>query len=94
MQVTHHGGEAARCARGRLHAKQIEQRSSAYGILTAHGSFHLRVPRVFVVRFQRGAGLCKFPKKAHDDLQSERSSVLRGADPLHLLVTIGLIQID
>ena len=48
MQATHHGGEAARCTRGRRHAKQVKQRGGADGILTAHGSFYLRLPRVFV----------------------------------------------
>jgi hypothetical protein len=61
MQATHDCSEAARCARGGRHAKQVKQRGGADGILTAHGSFYLRVPRVFVVRFQLGAGLCELP---------------------------------
>jgi hypothetical protein len=93
MQATHDRGEAARGARGRRHAEQVKQGGGADGILTAHCSFYLRVLRVFVVRFQRGAGLCQFPENAHDDLQSERSSVLRGADPLHVLVLIDLVMI-
>jgi hypothetical protein len=62
VQATHHGGEAARCARGRRHTKQIEQRGAADGILVAHGGFHLFTPRVFVMRFQLGAGFSQLPE--------------------------------
>jgi hypothetical protein len=65
IQATHHGGETARCARCRWHAKQVEQRGGANGFLLAHGGFYLVAPRVFVVRLQLGTGLCQFSKERH-----------------------------
>jgi hypothetical protein len=61
VEGPHHGGEAARCTCGRWRAKQIEQGGGGNGILVAHGGCYLRVPRVIVMRFQLGAGLCKLP---------------------------------
>jgi hypothetical protein len=51
VQGSHHGGKAACGGGGRWHAKQVEQRGGANGILVAHGSFYLFKERVFVVRF-------------------------------------------
>jgi hypothetical protein len=84
VQGSHHGGEAARCARGRWHTKQVEQGGGANGILVAHGGTYLAVPRVFVVPSNSARASANFPRTLIGDLPHQRSSVFSGTDQLQV----------